>query len=181
MKKHLWEATVTSAENGEVYTEYLLSENENVDGNTVFDIGRKDNPNDNEWLFGCDGDCVVCAMTVEETTEFRTVHYNHRRGNKVVINMVNVYDNQYRPEVVYATDDFEPYSEGATYVFRAPFGNQTYVMGQTYHDEKYDTDKKFEGYFSTYTEDEKTVMRPQGACTVIKNETEGVTTYCKMV
>ena len=76
MKKYLWEATVTSAEDGEVQTKYLLSDSINIDGNTIFEVGHKDSEFD-AWLYGCPAECVVCAMTVEETTEFGKVHYNH--------------------------------------------------------------------------------------------------------
>lgn len=139
------------------------------------------------------GQKVVDNFVELSQGEIEVVHYNHSTGNTVILNAVCDQTQEYwyefiGYEVKYATDDFEPFSPGATYMFRCPWGNEEFVVGQTYEYDGYDDPIEFEGYFGVHydsTEDPRVPsyihMFPQGACEVSKDIDGVVDAYCRTV
>ena len=125
--------------------------------------------------------------------EIEVVHYNHTTGNTVILNAICDQTEDYwyefiEFEVEYATDDFEPFSPGATYIFRCPWGKEEFVVGQTYEYDVSDEPIEFKGYFNVRydsTEDPRVpsyvYMFPQGACEVSKDIDGTVEASCSSV
>ena len=119
--EYLWE--ITTIENGVKRTDTYFTTDETVtSASTFFRQGG--------------GTYSISGVSVEDA-EFRVVHYNHSKGNKVVINLVDDNNENHTPgEIVSITDDFVlsyPDSIGATYEFITTSGKQTLVVGQTYN------------------------------------------------
>ena len=127
----------------------------------------------------------------DETEGEEHVDYNRTTGNKVVINAIcdQTQDYWYESigyEVEYASSDFVPFSSGATYEFRCPWGNETFVVGQTYEYDEYTNPIEFDGHFSvSYDGLDPLVptyihMVPRGSCAVRKNIDGTVEVYCEL-
>lgn len=149
--EYLWE--ITTIVNGKKYTELFATQDETVtSASSFFSMA--------EGL----GGYSISGATVEDA-EIRMVHYNHSKGNKVVINLVDDNNENHTPgEIVSITDDFVldyPDSIGATYEFITTYGKQTLVVGQTYGGRE---------FYGTYSFNGQTVVPPESCgCNVSKN------------
>ena len=81
MQGYIWEMTVTD-DMQNVSTEYVMTHTPEITNNTVLVGLRVDNGN---YLYGCDSDYKLSAITVEETTEFSAVDYNKNLGKYIEI------------------------------------------------------------------------------------------------